>query len=160
MESPAQRNRCSATEEAQEICACVGSHAGRMRISPLPLPVRSPTARAKPRSFPAEPRGLSPYPARGMQAVGADSSLVGNPLQHPHLVCGETSNGGDHTPALQPQDRPSSRLRLSGTNPSCGFLPEPVLHPVTDVSRNIWQSVSRCFKRSGFTVSGHQGQDA
>lgn len=74
-ESPAQWNCCSATEEAQEIHMHVRSCAVRMRISPLPLPVRSPMARAKPCLFPAEPRGLSPYPARWMQPVGANSSL-------------------------------------------------------------------------------------
>lgn len=95
-ESPAQRNRCSATEEAQEIHTHIRSRAGRIRIILIP-PVCS-SARAKSRSFPAEPRGLSLYPARWLRSVGADPSLAGNPLQHLHLTCGETSGGVTATP--------------------------------------------------------------
>lgn len=73
-------------------------------------------------------------------------------------MSGETSD----SPALQTQDRPFSCFPLRGTNPSCVFLPKPILHPVADLSCSIWQSAPPplYFKGSAFTLLGRWGQNA
>lgn len=76
------QNRCSATEGARGIHRHVGTHVGRMRISPLLLP----TARANVLVSSRAPWPL-PVPSPLGAAVGVDSPLTGksSPAAPPHV---------------------------------------------------------------------------